>query len=273
MKRVRPKWPTYLYLILVGVFFVGHGSLANVCSEGFSLRGPTHCFSVGEGYDSQFLFSIRSLGYVGRIDFEVSAPSGITVELRTPIFLNSTGSGAYCPITVSAAPEAPRGNQSITVTAKGGPYSDSISVCIIVSGFTTLTIQTSPDGVPLDFFLDDIKYKLGTQPLALQIRMGKHTLKPITKSSHIGPTRLTAEGLEYSNSSGGIVRYTNLDEPLTLTITGKSTVRILFKETTPTLDVASELEELATVTNLLVLLTLLAALIAVSFYLARSKPR
>lgn len=273
MKRVRPKWPTYLYLILVGVFFVGHGSLANVCSEGFSLRGPTHCFSVGEGYDSQFLFSIRSLGYVGKIDFEVSAPSGITVELRTPIFLNSTGSGAYCPITVRAAQEAPRGNQSITITAKGGPYSDSISVCIIVSGFTTLTIQTSPVGVSLDFFLDDIKYNLRTQPLTLQIRMGKHTLKPATISAHMGPTRLTAEGLEYSNSSGGTVRFANLDEPLTLTITGRSTVRILFKETTPTLDFAPELEELAASANPPVLLTLLVALIAVSFYAARSKLR
>lgn len=274
MKSFRPKWLTCLYLILVGIFFIGHGSqAANVYSEGFSLRGPTHCFSVGEGYDSQFLFSIRSLGYVGRIDFEVDAPKGITVELGTPIFLNSTASGAYCPITVRAAPEAPRGNQSITVNAKGGAYSDSISICIIVSGFTTLTIQTSPSGVPLDFFLDDIKYDLGTQPLRLEIQMGKHTLKPITRSSHLGSTRLMAESLEYTNSSGHIVRYTDLDEPLTLTITGKSAVRILFEETTPTLDVAPVLEELAIVMNPLVLLALLAALTAVSFYLARSRLR
>ena len=274
MKRFRPKWSTHLYLILVGIFLIGYGSqAADVYSEGFSLRGPTHCFSVGEGYDSQFLFSIRSLGYVGRIDFEVDAPRGITVELRTPIFLNSTGSGAYCPITVRAAPEAQQGNQSITVTAKGGPYSDSISICIIVSGFTTLTIQTSPSAVPLDFFLDDIKYSLGTQPLRLQIRMGKHTLKPITRSSHLGPTRLTAESLEYANSSGNVVRYTDLDEPLTLTITGESTVRVLFEETTPTLGVAPVLERLAIMMNPPVLLVLLAALTAFSFYLARSRLR
>jgi hypothetical protein len=82
-----------------------------------------------------------------------------------------------------------------------------------------------------------------------------------------------AESLEYTNSSGHIVRYTDLDEPLTLTITGKSAVRILFEETTPTVDVAPVLEELAIVMNPLVLLALLAALTAVSFYLARSRLR
>lgn len=272
MKSFRTKWPTCLYLILAGIFFVGHGSqVADVYSEGFSLRGPTHCFNVGEGYDSKFLFSIKSLGYVGRIDLEVSTPSGITVELRTPIFLNSTGSGAYCPITVRATSEAPRGNQSITVTAKGGPYSDSISICIIVSGFTTLTIKTSPDGIPLGFFLDDIKYIMGTQPLTLQIRTGKHTLKPITELSQIGSTRLTAESLEYSDSSGDMIRYTDLDEPLTLTITGNSTVRILFKETR-TIDANFKLEELTILMNPLVLLTLLAvAILAVAYYARRNR--
>jgi len=224
--------PFYLCLLLsIASFNVYQGFKAvSAPTEGFELTGPTHCFSVGPGYDSKFLFSIASLGYRGRVDFEVTAPKGISVELRTPIFLNSTGSRIYCPVTVQATSSASHGEHSIVVTANGGSYSDSVSICIIVSGFIILMIQTSPRGVPIDLFLDNTRYRLENTSLTLQIRAGKHALEMATEESNIGARRFVRKGLTIIDSIGNKTECGNQDRSITLTVIGDSTLIVLFEE-------------------------------------------
>lgn len=201
-------------------------------TEGFYLTGPTHCFSVGAGYDSKFLFSIRSLGYRGRVDFNTVVPGEVTVELRSPIFLNSTDGGTYCPVTVRATSAASTGEQSIVITARGGSYSDAISICIIVSDFTRLTIQTSPLEVPTVIFFDNTKYNIEGKPLTLQTRVGKHTLEAYTSESRIGTRQFMRKGLILSSLDGNSTQYMSQERLLTFTINGNSTLTILFEEAT-----------------------------------------
>lgn len=222
-------------LLSIAIFNVCDGfKVISASTEGFQLTGPTHCFSVGPSYDSKFLFSITSLGYKGRVDFEVIAPEGTGVELRTPVFLNSTGSRIYCPVTVHASSSAAQGEHSIVVMAKGGSYSDSILICIIITGFTMLTLQTSPAGAPTDLLLDNTEYHLESSPLILQIRTGKHTLEIATKESDIGGRRLARKGLTIIDSTGNKTEYGNPSESLTFTLVGSSTMVVLFEEETAT---------------------------------------
>jgi len=225
-----------LYLLLsIVIFNVYDGfKVIGASTEGFQLTGPTHCFNVGPSYDSKFLFSITSLGYRGRVDFEVIAPEGTKVELRTPVILNSTGSRIYCPVTVQASSSASQGEHSIVVTAKGGSYSDSISICIIITGFMMLTLQTSPAGVPTDLFLDNTEYHLESNPLILQIRTGKHTLEIATKESDIGARHLARKGLTIIDSTGNKTEYGNQGKSLAFTLVGNSTLVVLFEEVTTT---------------------------------------
>ena len=218
-----------------GVFqadYVGCQSVSG-SSEGFSLKGPTHCLSAGSGYDSNFLFSLRSNGYSGRVDLEVNAPNGIDVELRSPVYLNSTVIVVYCPITVRATSKASFGNHSITIFARGGSYLDSISICIIVTGFATLTIQTSPLGIPVDFLLDNTRHRLEAHPFILQIRSGEHTLELLAISSNVGSARFAIVDVVFFNSETGVVHYKNLTEPLSLHFASDSNITILFREEQP----------------------------------------
>ncbi len=260
MREVKTGWFGVLCL-LTAASFINHPNyqLVNSTSQGFSLRGPTHCFSVGVGYDSKFLFSIRSLGYTGRIDFEVSAPDGIEVNLETPVFLNSTGAGAYCPITVRATSKANYGNQSIRIMARGETYTDSITVCIEVVSLTTLTMQTSPIGIAVDIFLDNTKYHLESQPLVLRIRAGQHSIQLITNSSTIGSNNYVSEELDFTNIDGNTTYYASSGRPLTLDIFGKSTLTIRFREELLTTTETSKLT--TTVSTDMILFIVLAVVI------------
>jgi hypothetical protein len=166
------------------------------------------------------------------VDFDTVAPKEVTVELRSPIFLNSTDSGTYCPVTVRATSTASTGEQSIVITAKGGSYSDTISICIIVSDFTRLTIQTSPLEVPTVIFFDNTKYNIEGKPLTLQTRVGQHTLEAYTSESRIGTRQFVRKGLILSSLDGNSTQYMNQEKLLTLTINGNSTLTILFEEVT-----------------------------------------
>jgi hypothetical protein len=271
MREVKTGWFGFLCLLAV-TSFINHPNyqLVNSASEGFSLRGPTHCFSVGVGYDSKFLFSIRSLGYTGPIDFEVSAPDGIEVDLKTPVFLNSTGAGAYCPITVRATSKANYGNQSIQIMARGETYTDSITVCILVVGFTTLTMQTSPIGIAVDIFLDNTKYQLKSQPLVLRIRAGHHSIQLITNSSTLGSNNYVSEGLDFTNIDGNTTYYTSSGRPLTLDIVDKSTITIRFREglstTTETTKLTAPVATDMVLVSFIVLAVVILAAIAVYFW-------
>lgn len=218
-------------LIIFIIFRADYGcQIVSGSSEGFSLRGPTHCLSVGSGYDSKFLFSLRSSGYIGRVDLEVNAPSGIDVELRSPVYLNSTEIVVYCPITVRANSKASFGNQSITIIARGDSYLDSISICIIVSGFATLTIQTSPSDIPVDFLLDNTRHHSEARPFILLTRSGKHTLELLTISPKIGSAQFSMVGVEFSSSEESTVRHENLTGPLSLNFTSDCYVTFVFRE-------------------------------------------
>ena len=259
MQEVKISCFGFLCLLAAASFInLSNYQLANSAPQGFSLRGPIHCFDVGVGYDSKFLFSVRSLGYTGRIDFEVSAPNGIEVNLETPIFLNSTGSGAYCPITVHATSKANYGNQSIRITARGGTYVDSITVCIEVVGLTTLTIQTSPIGIAVDILLDNIKYHLESQPLVLRIRAGQHSLL-VTNSSTVGSNSYMSEELDFTDIDGNTTHYASSGRPLTLDIFDNSTLTIRFREESSTTTENSKLT--GTVSTDMVLIIMLAAVI------------
>jgi hypothetical protein len=268
---VKTGWFGVLCLLSV-TSFVSHPNyqLVNSASVAFSLRGPTHCFSVGVGYDSKFLFSIRSLGYTGRIDFEVSAPDGIEVDLKTPVFLNSTGVGAYCPITVRATSKANYGNQSIRIMARGETYTDSITVCILVVGFTTLTMQTSPIGIAVDVFLDNTKYQLRSEPLVLRIRAGHHSIQLITNSSTLGSNNYVSEGLDFTNIDGNTTYYASSGGPLTLDIVDKSTITIRFREglssTTETAKLMAPVSTDMVLVSFIVLVVVILAAIAVYFW-------
>jgi len=239
-----------LCLLLVCIFPTGYAS------EGFSLRGPTHCFSLGRGYDCRFVFSINSLGYEGRVDLEVEAPNGITADLETPIFLEGS---TNCMIIVYASLEAPLGNQTVVIKASGGQYADSISVCMLVSDLTMLTMKTSPLGVPVDILFDNTRYHLGAEPLTLQVRVGKHTIEPLSNSSNIGPTRYVRGGVNLSYQMGNSTLYEDWVGPINFNVVNKSVVTILFREEKPSVTEKSRLKESVLVLAVIVLAILVFA--------------
>jgi len=209
------------------------------------------------------------------VDFEVSAPDGIDVDLKTPIILNSTGARAYCPISVHATSNANYGNQSIRIMARGEAYTDSITVCIIVVSFTTLTLQTSPAGITADFFLDNTKYHLESQPLVLRIRGGQHSIQLITNSSTIGSNNYVSEGLDFTDVAGNTTYYASSGRPWTLDIVDESTITIRFKEGLSTITETRKSKATASTDVVLASFILVAVLIlvAIAAYLWRRRTR